>query len=181
MVAQARHAGGVDQHDPQQADGEAGGADHDVFPARLERLVRALAGHEQRADHGRQLDRDPQDAEVGDDRRGQQRASPNRLSSGQYHAPEPDVADSRDAGSPTEYTATTAYTNATAIRNTPLRPSTKNALPSACRAADDVVAEHNDAVPRRTTRPPPAADSQPLTGRSPTTAPAGRPPAAGRA
>ena len=94
VVAEAGHARGVDQHDPEQADAETGRPDHDVLPARLQRLVRTLAGDEQRADHGRQLDRDPQHAEVGDDRRDQQRQA-EQVEQRPVAPPQADVADSR--------------------------------------------------------------------------------------
>lgn len=73
MITERRDAGGVDQHDPEQAHGQTARSDHDVLPARLERLIRALAGDQQRADHRGQLDRHPEHPEIRDDRRGQQR------------------------------------------------------------------------------------------------------------
>jgi len=94
LVAERRDAGGIDEHDSEQAEGESGRSDHDVLPARLERLVRALAGDEQRADHCGQLNRDPQHAEVGDDRGGQQR-QPEQVQKRPVHAAQPHVSDTR--------------------------------------------------------------------------------------
>ena len=128
---------------PSRPDGEPGRADHDVLPACLERLVRAFGGDQQRAHDRRQLDRDPQHAEVGDDRRGQQRQSEQRRAAASTTA-EAGCGRSPGAGIRPSTAATTAYTNATAIRNTPLRPSRKNAAAERVPPAPDVVGEHRD-------------------------------------
>ena len=94
VIAKARHPRRVDEHDPEQTHGEPGRADHDVLPARLERLLRTFGRHEQRAHDRRQFDRDPHDAEVGHNRRGQQRKT-ERVEQRPVPPPKSDVADAR--------------------------------------------------------------------------------------
>ena len=94
ILAQSRHRRDVEHHDAEQADGQPGRTDHQVLPARLKRGIVALAGHQQSGHHGRQLDGDPQNRQVVDQGRGQQR-QPEQVEQRPVEATQADVADSR--------------------------------------------------------------------------------------